>query len=139
MSELQGRDGPAELRLLDMLRKLTDAGVDFVVVGGVAVVLQASPRFTADLDICPAPARENLALLGEVLVELGARLRGVEEDVPFVPDGRTLANSSMLTLVTRAGNLDVLGHPEGSPGHRARARRSVACHRRAAETAGWCG
>jgi hypothetical protein len=39
-----------ELRLSALLRRLTAAQVDFVVVGGVAVIVQASPRFTKDLD-----------------------------------------------------------------------------------------
>jgi len=43
-----------ELRLGVLLRRLTEGGVDFVVIGGVAVILQASPRFTKDLDICYA-------------------------------------------------------------------------------------
>ena len=35
-----------------LLRRLVEGGVDFVVVGGVAVVAQAMPRWTKDLDIC---------------------------------------------------------------------------------------
>ena len=46
-----------ELRLRELLRRLTEGGVDFVVIGGVAVILQASPRLTKDLDICYAPDR----------------------------------------------------------------------------------
>lgn len=38
----------------DALRALADAGVRFVVVGGVAVNLQGVPRFTADLDVAVA-------------------------------------------------------------------------------------
>jgi hypothetical protein len=117
-------DPPPELRLLDMLRALTGAGVDFVVVGGVAVVLQASPRVTADLDISPAPNRENLQRLGEVLRALRARLRGIDEDVPFVPDSRALAQLAMVTLVTDAGNLDLLMHPDGPTGYAGLRRRA---------------
>jgi predicted nucleotidyltransferase len=105
----------SELRLGSLLRRLTEAGVDFVVVGGVAVVLQAAPRFTKDLDICYATAPDNLDRLGEVLIEIDAMLRGVEEDLPFIPDGRTLRQAQMLPLTTREGNLDLLVCPEGSP------------------------
>jgi len=69
-----------ELRLRTLLERLTEAEVDFVVVGGVAVITQASPRFTKDLDICYAHEPANLQRLGAALVGLGARLRGVEED-----------------------------------------------------------
>jgi predicted nucleotidyltransferase len=107
------------LRLGSLLRHLVEADVDFVIVGGVAVVLQASPRFTRDLDICYATTRDNLDRLGEVLVELGAMLRGVDEDLPFVPDGRTLRGTQMLTLATREGNLDLRVEPAGSPDYAA--------------------
>jgi len=107
----------SELALSRLLRRLVQADVDFVVVGGVAVVVQASPRFTNDLDICYSTEQTNLDRLGGVLTELGARLRGVEDDVPFVPDGQTLRRTQMLTLTTRDGDIDLLVDPDGSPGY----------------------
>ena len=53
-----------DLRLRALLQRLTEGEVDFVVIGGVAVILQASPRFTKDLDICYASEQENLDRLG---------------------------------------------------------------------------
>lgn len=106
-------------RLGSLLRLLSEAGVDFVIVGGVAVVLQASPRFTRDLDICYATEPDNLLRLGEVLLAIGATLRGVEEEVPFVPDARRLRRAQMLTLSTREGDLDLLVDPLGSPDYAA--------------------
>jgi hypothetical protein len=116
--------GPPELRLRDLLQRLTERGVDFVVVGGVAVIMQASPRFTKDLDICYAPAQENLDRLGSVLTELGAKLRGVDDDLPFVPDWRALRQTQMLTLTTPDGGLDLLVEPDGSPGYSMLRRRA---------------
>jgi hypothetical protein len=98
--------------------------VDFVVIGGVAVVVQASPRFTRDLDITYATDTANLERLGALLVSLDARLRGVEDDVPFTPDARTLRYTEMLTLHTRDGDLDLLAHPPGSPGYAALRRHA---------------
>jgi hypothetical protein len=103
---------------------LIEGGVDFVVVGGVAVILQASPRFTKDLDICYASEQVNLDRLGAVLIELGARLRDVDEDLPFVPDGRALRHTQILTLTTADGGLDLLLEPDGSPGYPALRRRA---------------
>jgi hypothetical protein len=117
--------GNSELRLRVLLRHLTEGGVDFVVIGGVAVILQASPRFTKDLDICYAPARENLDRLGTVLIELGAKLREVNEDLPFVPDGRMLSQTQILTLITPDGGIDLLADPDGSPGYAALRRRAT--------------
>jgi len=98
-----------------MLRRLTAAGVDFVVIGGMALVLSGSARLTRDLDIAFADDPANLEALGGVLVGLGARLREVEEDVPFVPDAATLANVRLLTLTTAAGWLDVHREIGGAP------------------------
>jgi predicted nucleotidyltransferase len=113
-----------ELRLRVLLRRLTEGGVDFVVIGGVAVILQASPRFTKDLDISYATGQENLDRLGAVLVELGAKLRQADEDLPFVPDGRTLRQTQILTLTTPDGGIDLLVDPDGSPGYPALRRRA---------------
>jgi hypothetical protein len=113
-----------EFRPTVLLGTLARAEVDFVVVGGVAVVVQAMPRFTRDLDICCATDTANLERLGALLVSLEARLRGVDDDVPFVPDARSLRRTQMLTLTTREGNLDLLVDPPGSPGYAALRRRA---------------
>lgn len=101
----------------EILRRLVARGVDFVVIGGIAGVLHGSARNTFDLDICFATDDANLSALGEVLIALGARLKGVEEAVPFVPDARTLRRVELLTLVTSLGELDVLARPSGAPAY----------------------
>jgi predicted nucleotidyltransferase len=109
---------PAEWPELDVeqiLRSLTAAGVDFVVVGGIAMMLLGSARLTRDLDICFGPGEGNLQALGGVLLELDARLRGIDDEVPFVPDAATLRNIQLLTLTTSAGWLDVHRALEGAP------------------------
>ena len=109
-----------------MLDRLAGAGVDFVVIGGVAVIAHGYERNTKDLDICYSPDRPNLEALGEVLLELGARLRGIDEEIPFAADARTLARTQILTLDTQEGGLDLLVDPTGSPGYetlKARAER----------------
>lgn len=103
-----------DLQAVPLLQRLTDEGVDFLVIGGVAVFLQGYPRFTKDLDIVYATNAANLERLGGVLVELGARLRGVAEDVPFVPDARTLKRTAILTLDTPLGSIDLLVDPAGA-------------------------
>jgi hypothetical protein len=98
-----------------ILERLVARGVDFVVVGGIAVVLHGSARLTQDLDISYAADDTNLEQLGAVLVELGAKLRGVDGELPFVPDARTLRQTSILCLETKLGILDLLAQPEGAP------------------------
>jgi hypothetical protein len=98
-----------------LLRRLAAAEVDFVVVGGVAVVVQALPRFTRDLDVCYSTDAANLERMAAVLSDIGARLRGVDEDLPFVPDARLLRQTQILTLTTAEGELDLLVDPAGAP------------------------
>jgi hypothetical protein len=107
-----------------LVRELVENEVDFVIVGGVAVVLQAIPRFTKDLDICYSPAQENLDALGRVLLALHARLRGIDEDLPFIPDGRTLRGTQILCLTTSAGDIDLLVEPSGGPSYETLRRRA---------------
>lgn len=106
-----------ELRAEELLAKLSDSNVDFVVIGGMARTLLGSPRITKDLDVSYSRDRSNLEALGKVLISLNARLRGVPEGLPFVPDERTLDGVSLLTLETDSGWLDLLLDPDGSPGY----------------------
>jgi hypothetical protein len=108
-----------------LLRRLVEGDVDFVVVGGVAAVVHGSAYFTQDLDISYAPDEENLDRLGRVLVGLDARLRGVTDDVPFVPDGRTLLRTRVLTLDTPLGPIDLLAQPDGAPHYAQLRKRAV--------------
>jgi hypothetical protein len=107
---------PPDLDISSLLGRLARAAVDFVVIGGVAVIAHGYERNTMDLDICYSPEMSNLEALGGVLVDLGARLRGIQEDIPFIPDARTLRSMQILTLDTNEGGLDLLVDPDGSPG-----------------------
>jgi len=59
----------------DVLAALSEAGIRFVVVGGVAVNLQGVPRFTSDLDIAVALDGGSLGAAARVLHRLGLRNR----------------------------------------------------------------
>ena len=116
---------PPEFRPTALLQRLSGAGVDFVVVGGFAGVVHGVSLLTRDLDITYAGEQENLERLGGTLVELGARLRGVTEDVPFIPDGRRLRRTQILTLETPDGPLDLLLAPDGSPSYEHLSQRAL--------------
>lgn len=107
--------GWPEFKPRELLGLLTARGVDFVLIGGYAAVLHGSPRVTQDLDIAFATDQVNLTALGNVLIELNAELYGVEDEVPFVPDERSLAHVELLTLQTDLGKLDLLAAPRGAP------------------------
>jgi hypothetical protein len=110
---------------LGALIALTGAGVDFVVIGGIAGRLHGSTTVTNDLDVCYDRAPENLRRLASVLNEADASLRGVDEEVPFVLDARALAAGDAFTLDTDFGPIDILGTPAGSPGFEALANNAT--------------
>jgi hypothetical protein len=98
-----------------MLELLLAAEVDFVLVGGAAVVLHALPRFTNDVDIVYDPSEANIGRLANVLLSVNARLRGVPPDLPFRADERTLRQMQILALDSDAGAIDLLLAPDGAP------------------------
>ena len=98
------------------LQTLDRHGVRFVVIGGIGARLHGSPTVTRDTDICYERSPENLERLAAALEELGARPRGVDEDVQFLLDAKTLAAGDHFTFRTRAGDFDVLGTPAGVEG-----------------------
>ena len=100
--------------LLTLLRR---HDVRFVLIGGQAARALGSPLMSYDLDVCYDRALDNLEPLAEVLNECHARLRGVEEDVPFTLDARTLRNGDSFTFDTDFGPFDVLGTPSGTSGY----------------------
>jgi hypothetical protein len=108
---------PAAFDPLRLLGLLNDAGVRYVVIGAFAGRLLGSPTLTRDLDICYARDRANLRALAGALAAVNARLRGVERDVPFRPDARSLAAGDSFTFSTDAGDLDIIGTPAGTAGY----------------------
>ena len=102
---------------LRALRTLMDRGVHFVVIGGVTGRLWGSPTLTDDTDVCCAADPENLQDLADALLELGARLRGVDDDVQIPVETHTLAAAQPFTFTTDIGALDVLTMPAGTRGY----------------------
>lgn len=98
------------------LEALTDQGVRFVLIGGLAANVHGSHHVTLDVDICYARDRANLELLAVALRTLQARFRGAPSDVPFLLDARTLEAGDSFTFSTDAGPLDCLGTPAGTTG-----------------------
>lgn len=97
-----------------MLGGLTKKKVRFVVIGGVAAAVHGSSRVTNDLDICyDAADRGNVDVLARLLAGWDAYPRGVEKNLPFIMDGRTLRGAPVMTLVTTEGDIDVMDRVAG--------------------------
>jgi predicted nucleotidyltransferase len=96
-----------------LLGRLHEAGVEYVVIGGLAVMAHGVQRFTKDLDICPAPDLPNLERLARMLERVDARQLGLgdfdEREFPFDPRRpEELAEGGNFRLLTRDGILDVM-------------------------------
>jgi hypothetical protein len=96
-----------------LVHALCDASVDFVVVGGIALVLRGSPRITRDLGICYSRTPDNLDRLARALAPLAPRLRGAPTDLPFTLDAATLKSGLNFTLTSASGDIDLLGELTG--------------------------
>ena len=115
----------AELRLRELLARLADGGVEFILVGGLAVNAWGHVRGTQDIDLVPDPAADNLERLASILTELDGRVE--------TPDGRlgasairTFLSAGDRTLVaTRLGPVDVLQGLPQIPAYRELARDAV--------------
>jgi hypothetical protein len=109
----------AEADPLEILRVLEREGVSYILIGAAAARIAGAPVVTEDVDVTPAPNRENLERLATALQTLGARLRTPTdpEGVPFPVDAEMLAGADMWTLTTSAGDLDIHFTPAGTRGY----------------------
>lgn len=102
----------AELDIQAILRELVEGGVEFLLIGGVAVGYHGHVRATKDVDVVPAPDRENLKRLATVLRRLDAQVEGSEDfdegELPDPLDPAALELGGNWVLGTDLGRLDVM-------------------------------
>ena len=96
-----------------LLRILSDAGVDFVIVGGFAGTLHGSAIPTRDLDVVYSRKPENMDRLTAALAPHSPYLRGAPPGLPFRWDRETVAKGLNFTLITDLGAIDLLGEIVG--------------------------
>src|SRR5688572_24435395 len=94
-------------RYLPLLRILAAYEVEFVLVGGLAAVLQGAPIVTGDLDIVHRRTPENIAKLLSALEELEAVYR--IDPRRLKPTSAHLSGPGHALLSTKFCDLDVLG------------------------------
>lgn len=101
------------INLFEMARRLSEAGVEFVIVGGVAIRSHGGNYVTEDLDICYLRTNDNLRKIANVLTPLKPRPRNFPENLPYVFDWTTLQHGTNFTFETSMGDLDLLGEVKG--------------------------
>lgn len=97
-----------EGRLLDVLRKLEQSKAEFIIVGGVAAVLNGAPVHTFDIDIVYSASARNIERLLVALASLDATFR-IQPERRLRPQASHLAGQGHLNLLTSGGPLDLLG------------------------------
>jgi predicted nucleotidyltransferase len=91
-----------------LIATLTDAGFEFVIIGGYAAVTHGSSQVTRDLDVCAVLTDETIAVLRQALAPWNPRHRLTAHRLSFltVPAAGTTVNN--LYLETNLGVIDIL-------------------------------
>lgn len=97
-----------QLRLRELLGRLAEAEIRFVLVGGLAVNAWGYLRATRDVDVVPDPASENLEKLNALLEELGGRVDVGGRLLDSAAISTFLRTGDRTLVVTELGRVDVL-------------------------------
>ncbi|MFE8603693.1 hypothetical protein [Archangium violaceum] len=100
----------------ELLRLLLDAGVEFVLIGGVAAIAHGSATFTVDCDITAPFTEENLTRLLTAIAPHHPRYALAVPKRPVTEPPAVLAKNRNLYVLTNLGRLDILSEvpPVGS-------------------------
>lgn len=90
-----------------VLEGLIKADVNFILVGGLAAVVQGAPVTTMDVDIVHNRSSENIIKLLAFLKSIGAFHRRLDDKV-IEPTERDISGEGHALFSTRLGPLDVL-------------------------------
>ncbi|HEV3071346.1 MAG TPA: hypothetical protein VGY76_07980 [Solirubrobacteraceae bacterium] len=82
-------------------------GVDYVVVGGIAVQVHGHVRMTNDLDLIPSPTPANLKRLADALNDLKARVLNPGSEHLEI-DARMLRRATLWQLSAPDGDIELL-------------------------------
>lgn len=96
-----------------IVQLLADAGVRFILIGGLAMSVQGVVYSTEDVDIVYSREPANLLAIERALERYKPYLRGAPEGLPFVFDAETIRRGLNFTLTTTIGALDLLGEVPG--------------------------
>ncbi len=91
-----------------LLNRLTDAGLDFVVIGGYAALTHGSSLITRDLDVCAVLTTENVELLRQALTDWNPKHRITPQRLSFLDHPKPGVALQNLSLQTDIGIVDVL-------------------------------
>ena len=94
--------------LSQLLQRLADAGLEFVIVGGYAATTHGSSYVTRDIDICAVLTESNVEKLRQALAEWNPQHRMTPQRVSFMTHPPTGVPVRNLYLQTDIGVVDIL-------------------------------
>ena len=100
-----------------LIGALGNAGVEFIIVGGLAATIHGSSRLTQDIDAVYARSDENIERLATALRAHEPYLRGAPPNLPFDWSSATIRRGLNFTLTTTIGDIDLLGEITGGGGY----------------------
>ena len=100
-----------------LIGALGEAGVKFIIVGGLAATIHGSSRLTQDIDAVYARSDENIERLVTALRAHEPYLRGAPPNLPFEWSSATIRRGLNFTLTTTIGDIDLLGEITGGGGY----------------------
>jgi len=107
-----------------ILQTLAEHGVEYVLIGGLAVQTHGHVRTTNDADVIPAPEPANLERLAAALRSLGARvLNPGEEDTEI--DAAMLPRATIWQFASRDGGIDVMHEVPGGRSYEELSERAL--------------
>jgi hypothetical protein len=98
------------------VQSLTDAGVEFAIIGGWSAIMHGSAHLTNYLDLCYSRNSDNLRRLALALAPYHPRPADFPRELPFVWDERSLHGGTVFTLDTDLGRIDLLAEVAGLGG-----------------------
>jgi hypothetical protein len=96
-----------------IIEVLSDGGVEFIVIGGLAAQAHGSARLTQDADFIYRRTADNIARLTAALAPYRPYLRGAPPGLPFHFDVATVQRGLNFTLTSGLGELGFLGEMIG--------------------------
>ena len=102
-----------ETEFREILGLLSEAKIDFILVGGLAAMAHGSAVVTLDVDVVYSRTPENIAKLVKALEPVSPYLRGAPPGLPFSFDEQTVRMGLNFTLTTQLGDVDFLGEIAG--------------------------
>jgi hypothetical protein len=98
----------------ELLQALDRHSVTYVVIGGLARVVQGTEEITRGLDIVPSTRGENVRRLDAALRELGAKRADGRE---FELDEASIVEQQVIELITPHGQVKLVAEPAGTRGY----------------------